>query len=188
MGTLSKGLSQSYYDYARRGKVYSAFGAVVIPAIYTTATAQIFVFYNNTLNSSTQSAAAQVNAILLGLSFGVVTAATAACTLGIATGASTAPSTTTAITTSGSTFPGQPAPLCNVYKKGTVSAAATNFLPLIQISTEALTAQPNSPGYIDLQGQIVIPPGYFASVASTVAADGSLTANIGLIWAEEQLP
>jgi hypothetical protein len=124
-----------------------------------------------------------VTAYLMSVSFGLTTASVAAVTLGLTGGPTTAPTTTTAITSTGNLWLGGAASKCTAYSIGTVSAAGTFFLPFGQVGTAALTAEISDDNFIHLGGSIVVPPGYFVSVA----ADAIMTTgviDVGLTWLE----
>ncbi len=163
-----------------RGNVFSAYAIVTAPVIWSTAAQTGGPLLYNAVPASGKG----VTAYLLAMGFAETTATSVAAALGIATGASTAPATTQAITASGNVRlnAGAPTPICSVYNYGTVSAAATNFIPVAQVSTAAVSALPPY-SLVDLGGAIEVSPGYFASVA----AGATLTTGvyqIGLIWLE----
>ncbi len=163
-----------------RGNVFSAYAIVTAPVIWSTAAQTGGPLLYNAVPASGKG----VTAYLLAMSAAQTTATAVEAALGIATGVSTAPTTTQAITSSGNVRlnAGAPTPICAVYNYGTVSAAATNFIPIMSAAV-TLTAQPLSSIITDLGGAIEVSPGYFASVA----AGATLTTGvyqIGLIWLE----
>lgn len=185
MGTLSYGTrGSSYFDRARQQQVFTALATVTAPVIYTTAAGTGGpLLWNNTGGGDRA-----VNAVILAVTCSVTVASTVAAALGITggSGQTSAPGTTTAIDSQGCTFLGGAAPRCNLYRKGTPSAAGTFFLPLYELSTTALTAEPLTAEYIDLGGIFVVPPGSWLSVAASATASTAVC-NIGLIWAEMPL-
>src|SRR5690242_11601762 len=114
MGNLSQGIGSSYYDYARRGQVYSALALVTGCVIYSTATGTGGPLLWNNSGKGTQ----RVLAVLLGLGIGVTTASAAGTSIGITGNSSqtAAPSSSTAIDAGpANMLIGGPAPQCNVY-------------------------------------------------------------------------
>jgi hypothetical protein len=140
-----------------RGNIYTVALAVTAPVAYTATALSGPLLYNGSTNRG-------VVAHLLALSFGLTTASTAAAVIGIAGGATTAPSSTstTGLITSNTTLrSGAPTPQCTLYATGTVSTAATLWLPVGQIDTAALTAQPSGANLVHLGGVISAAPGNF---------------------------
>lgn len=185
MGNLSIGVvGASYYDFARKGQVFCATATVTAPVIYTTATGTGGpLLWNNT--GQALGGTNRVMAVLLALGVGITTASGVAGAIGITGGVSTAPTTTTTIDGLQNLNLGiSGGNQCNVYRKGTVSAAGTFFIPTHQVTTVALTsAPPLSMQWWDLGGLFVVPAGSFASVAASATLTSGVF-NIGLIWAE----
>ena len=180
MGNLSHGLTQSYYDYARFGRVFCARAIVTAPVIYSTAAGTGGpLLWNNTTN---------LNAVILAVTVGVTVVTTVAAAIGLTggSGQTVAPLATTAIDTSACLRIGEQGPLMNVYRVGTPNAAGTFFLPLFSVHTGALTVDTGQPGLYDVGGMVVVPPGSWVSVAASATAS-TLQANIGLIWAETSI-
>jgi hypothetical protein len=162
-----------------RGAVFGATAFLTTPAIWSATTG----LGGPLLYNGTASGHSGVTAYIMAVSFGVSTASSVASSIGICTGATTAPTTTTAIDASGNCAAGQQAPLCNVYRLGTVSAAATFYLPLGRVHTGAITVDSDDDNFVHLGGVIAVPPGSFASV-SPFAALTSAVMQVGLVWLE----
>jgi hypothetical protein len=181
MPVLSAVPQSSYYDWAKQGQLFVAYATVTTPVIWSTAAGTGGpLLWNNTA-----SARRTVNAALLALSVGIVTASGVAATLGITGGPTqaAAPTTTTAIDGSVNCNLVGPAGLCNVYRKGTVSAAGAFFLPTHTLDTGAVTVSNTAPAWVDLGGSIVVPPGAWASVAASATATSAVL-HIALLYAE----
>ena len=179
---LSIGVAgQSLYEYARIGQLFCARAIVTAPVIYSTAAGTGGPLLWN--NSAAGDGA--VNAVLLGVTCALTVVTTVAAALGITgnSGQTSAPSSTTAIDTSANLRIGGLAPRCNVYRVGTPSSAGSFFLPLAHLGTGALTVDNFENGFIPLDGMIVVPPGSWASLATSATATTTV-ANLGLIWAE----
>lgn len=161
-----------------QGSVFSGNALITAPVIWSTAAGQEALLYNGTTPGH-----GSVTAYLLAVSWGISTASTVAGAIGIAIGATTAPSTTTAATATGPLYGGAAASLCKFYNVGTVSAAATNFLPLGSVDTGALTTTPGGGNLIHLGGAIVVPPGYFVSLAGSATLSTAVL-SAGLVWIE----
>lgn len=184
MGNLSHGLTQSYYHYARGGDVFGAQAIVTAPVIYSTAAGTGGPFlWNNTVDKE---------AIIIGLTCAVTVVTTVAAALGITGGvqaANVTPAATTAIDSIGNLrINGVTVNVSSmtVYRTATPSSPGTFFLPLLGLSTGALTADNELLGFIDLGGLVVVPPGSWVSVAASATASTTV-AQIGMIWAETKL-
>jgi hypothetical protein len=166
-------------QHAGRGNVFSAFAPESALAAYTATALGGPLLYNG---SGTNRG---VTAFLLAIGFGMTTASTAAGAVGIATGLTTAPTSTGAVAVSGATrvSSASPSPACSVYASGTVSVAPTNFLPVGQIGTAALTAELADDNFINLGGVIELLPGSFACLASSAALSGSAI-QACIVWME----
>ena len=178
MGNLAIGVAgASYYAAVRRNELFNAYAAVTAPVIYTTAAGTGGpLLWNGTTNKV---------AVIIGVSLAVNVAATVVASLGFTgnTGQTAAPTPTTAITASGNNRIGGPAPSMNVYNVGTVTNAGNFFIPFAGLSTGALTTDNIALGFIDVQGQIEVPPNCWLSVAASATATTAVC-QIGLIWAE----
>src|ERR1700752_4636096 len=177
MGNLAHGLIQSYYHYSREGKVFAAQAIVTAPVIYSTAAGTGGPFlWNNTVDK---------DAVLIGITCAVTTVTTVAAALGITGGvqaANVTPAATTAIDSIGNLrINGVTTNVSsmNVYRTATPSSAGTFFLPLLGLSTGALTADNELLGFIDIGGLIVVPPGSWCSIAASATASTTV-AQIGM--------
>jgi len=178
MANLSYGMQgSSYYDLARLGRVFVARAVVTAPVIYTTAA--------GTGGPLLWNGSQTVNAVILGVGYGVTTVTSASGALGItgSNGQTTAPTSTTAIDSVGNTRIGGPAPQCTTYRVGTVANAGSFLYPVIQLGTGALTTDYVENSLVDIAGAIVVPPNCWASIAATATAT-ALVAQLSLIWAE----
>jgi len=172
----------SYFDLARNGQVFVATANVTAPVIYTTAAATGGpLLWNN----SGASGIKRVMAVLLAMGVSITTASGAAGALGITgnSGQTSAPSSTTAIDAQACTYVGGSAPLCNLYRIGTVTTAGNFFQPVISVGTGALNLDNVDFAWVDLGGSIVVPSGSWASVASSATLTSGVF-QIGLMWAE----
>jgi hypothetical protein len=199
MANMSYGGAQgsSYYDLARKGQVFIAQAIITAPVGFGTAAGTGGPLLWNGTGGTTSVAApgggtynapnAAVDAVILGLSWGVTTAET---TTNIAVGLTggpgqtAAPSAPTAIDGVACTrISSSVTPACNVYRVGTVAAAGKWFFPLFSFDTTAVTAMPHQPNYEDLAGMFVVPPGSWISVAASATGTAGVL-QIGLVWAE----
>ena len=165
--------------YGGRGSFFSANAIVTAPVIWSTAAGT----GGPLLYNGSASGHSGVTAYLMAISYGLSVASAVAGAIGIATGATTAPTSTSAVTASGNLTLNGPAPICSVYSVGTVSAAATNFLPTGHIHTGAITLDTDDDNFVHLGGVIAIPPGYFASVSTSETLTTAVI-SIGLVWLE----
>jgi hypothetical protein len=162
-----------------KGSVFSAYAVETAPVIWTsTAGVGGPLLYNGS-----SSGHGGVTAYILAVSFGLSTASAAAGAVGLAIGTTTAPTSTSAITSSGPLWVGNAPSLCTAYSIGTVSVAATNFLPIGQVGTSALTAEIADDNFIHLGGAIVLPPGAFCSFAASATLTTAVL-SCGLVWLE----
>lgn len=169
-------LNGRYYEQAFRKNLFWAHAIVTAPVIYTTAAGTGGPLLYNPAGST-------VNAVLLAVGIGVTTVTTVAAALGITGGPTSAPSATTAIDSRTNAFLGQASSVCTPYRVGTVSAAGTFFLPFANLHTGALTVDNAGVLWCDLGGSIIVPPGYFASVAASATASTTV-ASISMLYGE----
>jgi hypothetical protein len=171
------GATASLYEYARAASVYSAFfsGVTSLPAYSATALGPIVY------NGATQNP--QLKTIIIGISIAVTTASAAAVSVGLAWGKSVPITATTHPTLVTCTYANGKQPACNAYISGTVSLAPLGYLPLVNLDTTALTAQPLENMWIALDGGIVIPQGSFVALAAGATATTSVL-DVGIMWAE----
>lgn len=165
-----------YGDTAFAKRCFSAYALdVTAPVIWSTAAGTGGpLVWNNTVN---------VHLRLIKVGFSVTVASTVAGALGIATGVTTLPSSTTAIDATGNLYAGGPKSGATAYRIGTVSTAASNFFPIAQITTAALTTSRDSMNWIDINRLVVIPPTYFMSLAGS-ATLSTTKLSACLIWEE----
>jgi hypothetical protein len=169
-----------YSTLVKSGLVFSAYATLTAPVIYTTAAGTGGPFIWNKPNSG-------VDAHILGVSFGALSTATSvAGSLGLAAGVGQviAPASPTAIDATGNMYIGGPATkMGQVSRVATPTNAGSQFFPLIQVGTGAITAVTALPSWIDVGGAMIIAPGTWGSIA----ANATLTAGVlgvGLIWCE----
>jgi len=196
MANMSFGGSggSSYYDLCRKGQVYMAQAIITAPVGYGTAAGTGGpLLWNGTGGLTSGFSNAQVDAVILGVSWSVTTAETTTnIALGLTGGAgqTAAPTATTAIDGITSTLihGGNIGPLgagntCSAYRVGTVSTAGKWFFPMATLSTTAVTAMPHQPNYEDLAGMFIVPAGSWIAVSASVTGTAAVL-QIGLVWAE----
>ncbi len=169
-----------YFEQASRRNIYRAHAIVTSMAAYTTAAGIGGPLLWN--GSST------VNAVILGVGFGVSTAFTttsaAVGLTGMSGSQTSAPSSTTAIDSSGNCYIGGPAPLCSVYRIGTVLSPGTAFFaPFGHFHTGAVTVDTGLMQWFDVGGLFVVPPNAWISLATSVTTSSGVV-NVGLTWEE----
>ena len=166
------------YEAAYRKQLHIAHAIVTAPVIYTTAAGTGGPILFNPVGNG-------YNAVILKVSFGISTAAAAAGILGLGAGyqGAAAPGSTTAVDSTSNTFIGGPATSMNLYRVATPANAANIFFPLLSVDTGALTTELTDGGVFELDGAIVVPPGYFVSPSSSATLTTAVT-NIGLMWEE----
>jgi len=185
MGNLSIGTQgASYYDWARKGKIYVAYASVTTPVIYSTAAGTGGpLLWNNSLASGSA-----VNAVILAVSAGLTTATSVASTLGLTgnSGQTSAPTSTTTIDAVGCTYIGQgtgTSPACNTYRIGTVANAGSFFMPTHTLDTGAITTVNVLPSWVDIGGAVIVPPGSWCSLAAAATATSGVC-RVGMMWVE----
>lgn len=183
MGNLSIGTQgASYYDWARKGRIYTAFASVTSPVIYSTAAATGGpLLWNGSFVSGSA-----VNAVILAVGVGLTTASGAASAIGLTgnSGQVAAPSSTTTIDAVANTFIGGGfTPSCNTYRIGTVTNAGNFFMPTHSLDTGAITTLATGMSWVDIGGIFIVPPGSWCAVAAAATAT-SAVCKIGLIWVE----
>ena len=125
------------------------------------------------------------NANLLKVGVGNTVVWPAASVLGVMVGQSTTAMTgITALTPRSKNVGSSAAPVCGLASAVTLPVAPTLDTVLASIGTVATTAYETTPGLFDLEGGILLPPGAFACVYSTVA----LTAAGVFSMAWEEVP
>lgn len=187
----------SYYDLVLKRWIFMAQAIVTAPVAYTTAAGTGGpLLWNGTGGSTTLSGEGanavlspntQVDAIILGVSWGVTTAeTTAGVAIGLTggSGQTAAPTSTTAIDgVTCTSVESVVSPSCNVYRVGTVSTAGKWLFPLFSLDTTALTAMPHQPNWVDLAGMFKVGPGGWIAVSASAAATAAVL-QVGLVWTE----
>lgn len=185
----------SYYDLAKKGQIYVATAAITAMAAYSTSTATGGpLLWNGTGGTTTGVNNAQVDAVIIGVSWGITVASAAAVAIGLTggngqTSAPASPSTITAVTNTRLSVPAPVAAAtgagnqCSVYNYGNVSVAGLWFHPLFQTGTNAITALGTQPNYLDLAGMYIVPPNCWISVSASATATTNQI-KMSLIWAE----
>ena len=164
-----------YYEAVRNGQVFGALAqTVTAPVIWSTAAGTGGpLVYNGTTDK---------NVVLIALGVGTLVASTVAGTLGIGMGTTTAPTATTAADARFNMLAGGAASAATPYRIGTVSAAATSYVPIVRASTTALTGETGL-SFVELGGMFVIPPGGFASVVGSAVLT-TMQMHAALLWME----
>lgn len=173
----------SLYELSRGADVFCAYSAGVtsLPAYTATALGPL-VWNGNTGNP-------QIKAVIIGIGITLTTASGAGG--GVAVGLTwgnaqpTAPTSTTAVTLVSSTYATGKQPTCTAYNAGTVAAAGLGFLPLVNLDTAALTANPLSEMWIPIDGMIVIPQNSWVGLAASATATTSVL-QYSIVWAEQK--
>lgn len=178
-------LLQGAETASAEGRLYTARAIVTAPVIFSTAAGTGGPLLWNP--GATIAAPNKTAVRLRKLGYSITTAATVAGSIGLTGGyqGATAPSATTAIdgaTTNlmlGSTNPSQ----VNVYRVGTVANAGGFFIPLVDVSTTALTALGDNMSWLDLDGVATVLPGYWVAIAGS-ATLSTAALQIALVWEE----
>jgi hypothetical protein len=167
-----------YYQQAKNGKVFMAQAIVTAPVIFSTAAGTGGPLLWNPPTSG-------VDAVILGVSFGVTVVTTVAAALGITgnSGQSVAPGSTTAIDGRSSGYIGGGNSACTAYRVGTPTNAGGFLLPFASLHTGALTVDTGATGFADIGGMVIVPPGSWASIAASATATTTV-AQLGMIWEE----
>lgn len=167
-----------YYQQAKSGKIFMAQAIVTAPVIYTTAAGTGGPLLWNPPSSG-------VDAVILGVSFGLTTVSTVAAALGItgAGGQTAAPGSTTAIDGRSSGYVGGASSGCTPYRIGTPTNAGGFLLPFAALHTGALTVDSATVGFVDIGGMVIVPPGSWASIAASATASTTV-GTFGMVWEE----
>lgn len=177
--TLNSSRTDSYYQLAKDGRVFSALSTITgLPAYSATTGQGSPLLWNNSKANGNG-----VLVIILGVSAGWTTAPSATGALGVTVGSgqTSAPTTTTVVDAVGNLNPSGPTvPQCNVYQKGTVANGGSTIIVTHSVSTAGGS---QSPAFQSLNGLIVVPPGCWASIAGA-AAISLMVADLSLVWAE----
>ncbi len=166
-----------YFEQSTRRNIFRAHAIVTAPVIYTTAA--------GTGGPLLWNGTSTVNAVLLGVGFGITTASGVAGALGITgnTGQVAAPSSTTAADSSGNGYLGGPPSACSVYRVGTPTNAGGFLMPFAEVHTGALTTDTGLIQWVDLAGTVVVPPYSWVSVAASATLTSAVM-QISLVWEE----
>ena len=167
-----------YYEQAYRGHLFMAQAIVTAPVIYTTAAGTGGPLLWNPPTS-------EVNAVILGVSFGITVVTTVAAALGLTgnSGQVTAPGTTTAIDGRANLKIGGAAGACTPYRIGTVAVAGAFLLPFGHLHTGALTVDTNGVAFVDIGGSLIVPPGAWCSIAASATASTTV-GTFGMVYEE----
>jgi hypothetical protein len=180
---LSFGSAQtaSIYDHARSANVFCAYSAAVAGLPAYTATTLGPILWNGISGNP------QVKVVVLGVSVTVTVASAAAVAVGLAWGNAQplAPTANTAATLVSCMYASGKQPLASSYISGTVAQAALGFIPLVNLDTTALTAQPIENMWIPLDGMIVLPVGSWCALAASATATTSAL-QYSIVWTEQK--
>jgi hypothetical protein len=172
-------LNGRLYENAYNGRIFTAGAIVTAPVIFSTAA--------GTGGPLLWNSSSTVNAVLLKVGIGSSVVTTVAGSLGLTFGVQgpVAPTSTTAIDYAAkSTLCGTgPASVVSIYRIGTVIAAGTTFVPLMQFHTGALTVDTTGVAWIDVEGAFVVPPQSYISLAGS-ATLSTLVVQTCFVWAE----
>jgi hypothetical protein len=170
-------------DSSLARRIFVAHAIVTAPVIYSTAA--------GTGGPLLWNGSKTVNARILAVGYAVTTAAAATGALGLtgAGGQTAAPGSTTAIDSVANLYiGGNPStPSCTPYRVGTPTNAGTFLLPLAQIATAALTAEPPATTWVRLDRMVTVPPASWVSVAGSATLTTAVM-QIGLVWEEVPIP
>ena len=165
-----------HYEQASRGNIFFANTLLTGKVIYTTEAATggpVLLNLSGTHNAS-----------ILGIGFGVYTAADADGAIGLtgSYGYSATFATSSAITTQGCLLVNSSTPRMEVYSSATTN---TNrwFMPLGSIVTAALNLGNSAWNWIDLGGMVVVPSGSAIAV-SVSEAIADIDMEITMVWEE----
>ncbi|HMJ82719.1 MAG TPA: hypothetical protein VK504_06110 [Vicinamibacterales bacterium] len=164
------------------GRLYNARAIVTAPVIFSTAA--------GTGGPLLWNGSPKTVARILKFGYAVTVASTVAGALGFTGGiqGGTAPSSTTAIDSFnnlsiGSTNPSQ----MNWYRVGTPAAAGAWFLPIVEVTTVALTAFGDVTTWVDLDGTLLVPPKAWLSIAGS-ATLSTLVGQFSIVYEEMNQP
>lgn len=173
---IQSNLHGQYYEQAyRKNLFYSYVAAQTLTASATGYTGN--VIYNS-------SPVGGVNLVLNQISIGV--SVTSASMTGIALAyniQSTAPTGLTAATATGPAFIGQAVGFGLAYKAATLAFAGTAFYPLLH-NTAAIATTGIDSFFTDIQGGIIIPPGYCVGLVALGAASAASAVTSTIMWEE----
>lgn len=177
--TLVSELMAKYSTLVKAGKVFSAYATLTAPVIFSTAAGT-----GGPLLWNKPSSKIDAHILAMGFSSSVVTTVAGGIGLAAGVGQTIAPTTTTAIDAQGNMYVGGPASgLGGIFRVGTPTNAASQFFPVAQFHTGALTVDTTGLTWMDIAGLMVIAPGTWGSPAATATLT-TLQVAVGLIWAE----
>lgn len=167
-----------YYEAAYRNNLFYSYNiGTTLVAANTTYTGHVI------WNGSNQTGSG-VNLVLHKIS--LVISVTSASMTGIALGQSYQPAIPTGLTAAsvvGNCKIGAAAAQGLSYKAATLTNAGANIFPLLH-NTAAINTVGAEQFVIDLEGSIIIPPGYTAQLLALGAASASAAVGSGFIWEE----
>jgi len=167
-----------YYEAAYRSKIfYSTCTAKTLTASNTTCTGHVV------WNSSNQTGSG-VNLVINKV--GLMVSVTSASMTGIALGMNAQPAVptgTTAATQAGCTFLSGAVGSGLSYSAATLNAAQTNVLPLMH-NTAAINTVGIDSFNLDIEGAVIVPPGYAVSFVALGAASAASAVTSYMLWEE----
>ena len=158
--------------------LFMAQAIVTAPVIYTTAAGTGGPLLWN-------PPTCEVNAVILGVSFGITVVTTVAAALGLTgnSGQTVAPCSTTAIDGRANLKIGGAAGACTPYRVGTVAVAGAFLLPFGHVHTGALTVDTTGVAFVDIGGALIVPPGAWCSIAASATASTTV-GTFGMVYEE----
>ena len=165
-----------YSAVSKSGKMFYASGALQTLSASGTAMTGLVLW-----NSSSGSSAVDLHVTKVAGNVAVTSATLTTIWLGRNAQASAPTSTTAAVQTAG--YIGSSTGSGLAYTVATVAAAPTAILPLLH-NTAAINTVGEDPGfYLDLEGSVIVPPGYAVSFFGN-AASAATAVNLSIAWAE----
>jgi len=165
-----------FYEACKNGRLqFSHVTAQTLVAANTTYTGHLL---HNPLSSG-------VNAVIHKIGLGV--SVTSASMTGIAAGYSAqaaAPTGLTAATNAGNCKLGAAAGAVQSYKAATIAAAGSAFMHLMHNTAAINTVGMDGFGIIDLEGSIIVPPGYTFHLLAEGAASAASAVTSSILWEE----
>ena len=164
-----------YYEAAQRGKLFASYvAAQTLTTVNTTYTGNLVY---NPIGSG-------VNLVLHKI--GLIVSVTSATMTGIALAtslSSAAPTSVTAADRQGNLLVGGAVGAALAYKAATLAVAGTSIFPLMH-NTAAIATTGVDILQVDLEGSIIIQPGYTAHLAALGAASAASAVTSSIIWEE----
>jgi hypothetical protein len=166
-----------YYEQTYRAHAFWAYSTAAITAVAVSTTGLILINPN----------ASGVNAVIQKYNYSMLVTTAAVTGIGFAFNIQTKPAsgftTATAATVVGGKL-GAGGNVCQAYTScNALDNAPVQFVSFPLTVAIATTGQPPS-GFIDLDGSIIVPPGYALSLCATGAASGSNAIGSSLNWEE----